>query len=308
VTPVGGPGGYTSANNLMNDSFGTAGASKVSPGTSAANPANYTATSQFFSTTQPDSSYGINGHGWDGWMNEWGCQAPGFYLNATMQSDHLEIDPGGGNPPELVSHLEFNPTATESYYIEVRAQWGRGVLPAAPAFWSETGNESTSMTICGGTHTPLTNGQKETDYMSTWFDQPWGSPLTAVPGGSGYVSYIDTSMLGNINCPSCTEVGTDNGGLITQTCPPAFGFGSNCYDITDEWHVWGFEDKLNSSGYPVINVYFDGVYQGTLTSTTQLAPGLTPRAVVMGWNPGSSAGAPPPNQMNIDYVRVWKKP
>jgi hypothetical protein len=71
--------------------------------------------------------------------------------------------------------------------------------------------------------------------------------------------------------------------------------------------VWGFEDTL-VGGVEVVNIYLNGIFQGsTGPATVGFSSALTPRALIMGWNPGTTTAAPAPNDMLVDYVRVWKK-
>lgn len=283
VVPVGGPGGYTAVNLLKNDSFGFAGAGKLSPGTTTSNPANYTSTSQFFSTVQPDSSYGLNKSGWDLWMHFEG-QSPGAFANPTMQSDHLELRPGtvSAQAAFMISHFEFLPSVSESYYTEIRCQTGRGNLADTwSAFWKLAGNETTANTPRSSTD--------EIDFIENFNDQQFGS----VPTLSGFTQYFNTSTHW-----------VDSGGNLQGG--PFATILTNPTDITNSWNVFGFQERMNSFGCVILDVYFNGVFQATITTTVPFlgsAPGL-----IMGWNPGTSTSAPPPNVMLVDYVRVWKNP
>lgn len=285
VVPVGGPGGITAADNLVNDSFGSDGARKVSPGTSKPEPANFTSTDQFFTTTQPDASYGINGRGWDMWMKSGYHQRPGMFAKAAMKADHLELSPGTtGEAAFMVSHFEALPTATVSYYYEMRMQTGRGNLGDTwPAWWQLAGNDSTASSAG--------NDVIEIDYFEVWNDQQWNSRRTP----NGFTNYLQTGIHLGAGCPrKCTLVhGPYN---TTHTGP---------IDVTVTWNVLGIEETMNSRGELVVSIYFNGAFQKALTAGKPGFP--SPPAIIMGWNPGVRTSAPPPHILAVDYVRVWKK-
>jgi hypothetical protein len=260
--PTGVPGNWEL---IINDSFGSA----KTP------PANYTSAEQFFTATQPDSSYGPTAQGWDLWQASWGNQPPGAQANVSMATDHLALAPNpnadNGGPAMMVSHNEqdlTNATALELFH-EYRVMTGRGQLANTwPALWLSEGNESTRR-----------EDGSEIDHMETWTDQQWNSPQTL----NGFTNYFQTSI---------NPTQSEKEGVTSQTSP---------IDVTVTWNVLGFH-RYFVNGVPQLDIYFNGKKTG---NTVKGIPWTaSPAAIIMGWNPGQTPVTPA--VLAVDYVRLWK--
>ena len=258
AAPLGGPGGYY--NNILNDVFG-----------SARSGANITSTSAF----NPNTPYGANGSGWDSTMHYW--NARGTYANAVMQADHLQLAPTGGPASVIVSHLEVLPTASKSYYVEVKAATGRGAFGNGQTSWPciflYAGNE------------PGGNDQgSEIDFMETYTDLQFG---TQADSSGLYTHYFTTTVH---NSPSHTQLGGP------------WPIATPGIDVTTSFNTYGLELTL-VNGQVVWNTYFNGNL--VQTSPRPIPWNSTPPAIIVGWNPGSSPNASA--LFKLDSVRVWTK-
>lgn len=255
-SPVGGPGGYA-APPLLDDSFGSA-----KPG------ATITSLSQF----NPSTPYGAKGTGWDRYMKGWSGQGPCDCANLVLQPDHLDILPGTQGAAFIVSHFEFWPTGSDSYYVEVRATTGRGGYHGQtwPAIWFFSGNG------------PRRNNQRsEFDGMEIWNDLSFGTR----PDSDGlYTHYYTITSLAAGKQYEKQTIATDN-------------------DITVNYNVYGFEFYRDSAGNMVMDGYFNGVKRGSLSRG--LPWRSSPPAIIIGYNPGSTSYRPA--VMKLDYVKVWKR-